>query len=312
MPRRASASSPPQPGGSRRPRRAGRRVRGASRAPRHTHHYGITVGHRSRHLLAQHGWVHGWRRGTRDTARGRGSRGGPAPGGGAGPRPAGARAHTGTRARTPGGPAPTRPAGKARELVAGEAGEEAARARRSEVAAAACPAAAESGCFPSRGAAVAARVRKVARAAPRRPWAAFKGRRGPAREPGTGRGPGWSAASCSACPAPRPLEGGGRLGGEGRACPGCGVREGGVLWALLDRKMGGTGVVRACQVTGACDIPGPPCSQPPAARPGAGWTVRPRSMEDWVMESVFHSWRILSENPSKVRGKILRLCRVER
>lgn len=199
----------------------------------------------------------------------------------------GAHTHTGARARAPGGPAPTRPAGKAQELAAGEA------------AAAACPAAAESGCFPSRGAAVAAWGRNVARAAPRRPWTAFKGRRGPAREPGTGRGPGWSAASCSACPAPRPLEGGGRLGREGRACPGCGVREGGVLWALLDRRMGGTGVVRACQVTGACDIPAPPCSQPPAARPGAGWTVRPRSMEDWVMESVFHSWRILSENPSK-------------
>jgi hypothetical protein len=49
--------STPAPGCSR------RREGGASRAPRHTHHYGITVGHRSRHVLARCTEVHGSRPG---------------------------------------------------------------------------------------------------------------------------------------------------------------------------------------------------------------------------------------------------------
>lgn len=79
--------------------------------------------------------------------------------------------------------------------------------------------------FQPQGAPVSARRRKVAKAALRWPWAAFKGNRSSAWEPGTGRGPGYVATACSACPAPRPLDSGRRLGREGWACQGRGVRE---------------------------------------------------------------------------------------
>lgn len=141
----------------------------------------------------------------------------------------GARTQAGTRARTPG--ARRRPGRLGRGGGGGE--REAARAGRSEVAAAAGPPLRGRSCFLPRGAAVAARGRRVAKAASRWPWVAFKGRRGPAREPGTGRGPSWAAAACSACPAPWPLGGGGRLGREGRASRSRGVREGGRrFWGL--------------------------------------------------------------------------------
>lgn len=148
-------SSPPQLGGSRGAAR-GPRGGGASRAPRHTHHYGITVGQRSRHLLAECGGcaAGGRRRGPGDAARGRGSRGGPAPGGGAGPRMARARTPTRARARAyAGAPAPTWQAGPGGGGGKGEA----APAPRSEVAAAAGPATGQSSCLLPPGAAVAAR-----------------------------------------------------------------------------------------------------------------------------------------------------------
>lgn len=149
------SASPPQLGGSR-GAAWGPREGGASRAPRHTHHYGIAVGHRSRHLLAECGGctAGGRWRGPWDAARGRGSRGGPAPGGGAGPRMARARTPTRARARAyAGAPAPTWQAGPGGGGGRGEA----APVPRSEVAAAARTATGQPSCFLPRGAAVAAR-----------------------------------------------------------------------------------------------------------------------------------------------------------
>lgn len=209
--------------------------------PRHTHHYGITLGHRSRHLLAQRGGVHG-------RPPDRGGRGAQRAGGDPGEvlRRAGARvrerlgsAHTRGRARArlglrrpPGWQARGRGGGGEgrRRPPAGRRWRLLPRPRRRSRR-----------CFLPQGAAVAARRRKVARAASRWPWAAFKGRRRPAREPKTGRGRGWAAAACSACPAPRPLDGGRRLGREGRACPDRGVRRARDLTALPRVRVGGAG-----------------------------------------------------------------------
>lgn len=112
------------------------------------------------------------RRGTWDAARGRGSRGGPAPGGGAGPRLARARARARGRARGHArgpGADPAGGTGEGRERPRGPGGR-----RWRLLPGAWLP---SRGCFVPRGAAVAARGRKVAKAARLRPWAAFKGRR---------------------------------------------------------------------------------------------------------------------------------------
>ena len=135
-----------------------------------------------------------------------------------------AHTHTGARACTPGGPASTRLAGPGGGGGEGggredSAGPEVGGGRRSPDRAAESRLLSSSGCCCPR--------KKESRAAPCWPWAAFKGRQSPAGEPGTGRGAGCAAAACSACPAPQPLDGGRRLGREGLAYQGRGVREGG-------------------------------------------------------------------------------------
>lgn len=214
-------------------RRAGPREGGASRAPLRTHHRGIAVRHRSRHLLARRAGVHGWRPGGgggRGTRRAGGDPGAVLRRAGARVRGwSGARTHTPARGRARLGP------GADRAGWAGAEGEGSGRRRGPggrrwpQLPGWGLP---SRGCFLPRGAAVASRGRKVTRAASRWPWEAFKGRRGPARELGTGRGPGWAAAACSACPAPRPLEGGGRLRGGGTGQSPSGRAGGRGSWGL--------------------------------------------------------------------------------
>lgn len=129
--RRGRGAGPP-PGGSQRQGRAGR-GKGAPRPHSPPLHRCRPPTPPSSRAARRGARLAAGRRGTWDAARGRGSRGGPAPGGGAGPRLAGARTHARGRARAR--PGARRRPGR-RGPGEGEAGE-AARAPRSEVAAAA-------------------------------------------------------------------------------------------------------------------------------------------------------------------------------
>lgn len=127
---RGGRGAGPRLGGSRRPGRAGR-WRGAHSPPQHRCRPPTPPSSRAARRGAR---LAARRQGTWDAARGRGSRGGPAPGGNAGPRLAQARAHTRARARAHQGP--RRRPGRWGRGEGEEAGE-VPRAGRSEVAAAA-------------------------------------------------------------------------------------------------------------------------------------------------------------------------------